>query len=480
MGRRSYKTWHTGSALLEPSDRLGHRLQMLVVAAFMPELIVSEAVSQWAKARLLRDTINEIGPQGAEGAQLSDNCGEYGLEPDLDGEDLHETNDQKHVFKTWEQAQALFAVSGGIAVDSSAFCPFDRLFFTPAGLLQLARVGLLPDIPQSEIDDRSKQDAVAKIIVCVQVGWYLAQSISRAVQGLPLALLELHVLTHIAFALAMYIIWFKKPYDIGTPYICQDPRIIDLAAFFSLHMGSEREDQDIAPCSSGNFKIDITHVRGVDYLPDEHIKKQRHLRAAKRAINYLKNHGSHLSWRVRHAPSLNSNVIFFDSALVVRPPGASLKDLVSYDEFEDNGRRVFSENKHLSMVMAVVSAIYGALHLSAWNFHFPTAGEKWAWRGSALSLLFAPFFIWFYKWVVEPHLYDGFRDDDDDNDNSRQRHGLLFLWMILKMLFTFGIGWNIYAGTRMYLFIECFISLRSPAPGTYDTVNWLRFLPHFA
>jgi hypothetical protein len=106
--------------------------------------------------------------------------------------------------------------------------------FTAAGILELAEAGILPDIKCDEIKDRSKADALVKSFVCLQLAWFFAQCVARTIKGLPIALLELHVITHIFCAKLMYILWFKKPYDIGSPYISKDPRVNDMAVFLAL------------------------------------------------------------------------------------------------------------------------------------------------------------------------------------------------------------------------------------------------------
>lgn len=91
-----------------------------------------------------------------------------------------------------------------------------------------ARAGILPDATEDEIRGMSTQDGIAKIGVCVQIAWFLIQSLARIRVGLPLTL---HVRMHVVCAFVMYGVWYHKPYTGSAPYICKDRRVIDMTAF---------------------------------------------------------------------------------------------------------------------------------------------------------------------------------------------------------------------------------------------------------
>ena len=117
---------------------------------------------------------------------------------------------QRKRFVPWTTQQAFFAISGGLAVDASHFWTDQRLTFTPQGLLQLANMDLLPAVPLEEVKDKSKADGFSKFLVCMQAAWFAIQSLVRLIQGLPLTLLEIHTLTHVACAFGMYAFWLKN------------------------------------------------------------------------------------------------------------------------------------------------------------------------------------------------------------------------------------------------------------------------------
>ena len=99
-------------------------------------------------------------------------------------------------------------------------------------------------------------------MVCVQAGWFIVQCIARVAQGLPLSLLEIHVVAHVFIALLMYLLWFKKPYGALTPLILQDPGIVQVAALFSLGGSSvgKLSEQD---CTSKCLQRDVMNMRKI-------------------------------------------------------------------------------------------------------------------------------------------------------------------------------------------------------------------------
>jgi hypothetical protein len=70
---------------------------------------------------------------------------------------------------------------------------------------------------KKEIEDKNKVDIFSKAICCIQVGWLVFRSLERFHLQLPLSLLEVHTLAHVACALVMYRLWWHKPKMILEP-----------------------------------------------------------------------------------------------------------------------------------------------------------------------------------------------------------------------------------------------------------------------
>jgi hypothetical protein len=71
-----------------------------------------------------------------------------------------------------------------------------------------------PETRESNIDDRDGTNGFLKIIVLLQIIWFMAQAIGRGITGLPMSTLELFTLGNVLCAFCTYIAWWKKPYDV--------------------------------------------------------------------------------------------------------------------------------------------------------------------------------------------------------------------------------------------------------------------------
>ncbi|KAF8243896.1 hypothetical protein K440DRAFT_611204 [Wilcoxina mikolae CBS 423.85] len=87
---------------------------------------------------------------------------------------------------------------------------FDRL-------LEAEWMGLIRRFSIVEVGIRSKQDALAKLLVFAQALWVLVQCVSRRIQNLPISPLELHTALYIVNLMGMYGAWWQKPVDLGRP-----------------------------------------------------------------------------------------------------------------------------------------------------------------------------------------------------------------------------------------------------------------------
>jgi hypothetical protein len=166
-----------------------------VGALFAPELVLYLAFSQYLQARELAKHLRQL--QGTEAAAA-----------------IHDHDEgQGLLTKTrpcaFDLKYGFFAVMGGfvMGVPGSRRPPQT---LSPKGVRKLAEVNMEPFmIPRSDIDDRSKADTLQKALVLFQVSWMALQCIARKVLDLPLTLLELHTMVHVACAMCMYAFWLK-------------------------------------------------------------------------------------------------------------------------------------------------------------------------------------------------------------------------------------------------------------------------------
>jgi len=106
----------------------------------------------------------------------------------------------------WTMTQAFYANMGGFVIDTK---PLDgkeyipespRNTLTARGIYFLALNGIIPDEAESFIKDKSKANAFAKVITCIQGGWLVIQCLARLCYQLPITLLEINTVRHVTLS----------------------------------------------------------------------------------------------------------------------------------------------------------------------------------------------------------------------------------------------------------------------------------------
>ncbi|KAI9811448.1 MAG: hypothetical protein M1827_005431 [Pycnora praestabilis] len=104
----------------------------------------------------------------------------------------------------------------------------------------------------------------------------------------------------------------------------------------------------------------------------------------------------------------------------------------------------------------VVCLVFGGIHVAAWNFSFPTVAEQMLWRVSSILTLTLPLLL-----VLEVIFVTV----------SKRLNFFLIKYINLPSL-------ALYILVRLYLLVECFVSLRSVPARVYQDVNWSLYIPH--
>jgi len=80
---------------------------------------------------------------------------------------------------------------------------------------------ILPLVPEAELQDRSKADALSKAVIIGQTTWFITQCIARKVQYLAITELELITIALAILNGFMYFLWWNKPMDVQVPIVVQ-------------------------------------------------------------------------------------------------------------------------------------------------------------------------------------------------------------------------------------------------------------------
>lgn len=170
--------------------RLTSKLAWMLLSLFIPEIVIAHAISQWKEARKLhRFWCNHFKVKaGSKGDRLG-----------MEG--------------------AFFVIMGGFA--SGPCDHFSRYPSTisPADFKRLIDTGVVSPntINRKLIMDKGKADTLAKLLVCIQTLWMVAQCAARKISGLPVTLLEFHVVVQVLCTMAVYGFWWYKPSDVSEP-----------------------------------------------------------------------------------------------------------------------------------------------------------------------------------------------------------------------------------------------------------------------
>ncbi|PBK80284.1 hypothetical protein ARMGADRAFT_1098483, partial [Armillaria gallica] len=72
----------------------------------------------------------------------------------------------------------------------------------------------LEEISLETIEDKSKGDALSKTVSILQISWFIVQCTARALQFLPITLLEMTALAFAGLSIVTYLFWWYKPLDV--------------------------------------------------------------------------------------------------------------------------------------------------------------------------------------------------------------------------------------------------------------------------
>ena len=138
-------------------------IRWIITGFYAPELVVFTAWRQWSSAKILSSLVKDLDQSSlAANSTLASR--------------------RRHA---WTMTHSFFASTGGFVfeIDEDNHQPFlpvgcpKRLALTARGMALLARCGLLPEVSEAEITDKSKANDVAKALVLLQASWMLVQVI---------------------------------------------------------------------------------------------------------------------------------------------------------------------------------------------------------------------------------------------------------------------------------------------------------------
>lgn len=333
-------------------------------------------------------------------------------------------------FKTWTLQHAFYANMGGIMlkapdyqtfpINASQLCYLMENKYVDFSQETIARI-------EKDIRDKNKNNGFTRFITVIQVGWFALQFIGRLAQGLAVTTFELTTIAFVACTLPTFECWRKKPADIQTPGIFLIPNIsIDMI----LRTAGERNSGSAYRKTPLDFADDPPLVVPV-YYP--------------------------ILWRLGMGKERCKKIVDRLSNDRITPLKCDREDWSRWMQWSIMIEQVFR--------LWVIA--YGAVHLAAWNFFFPTNAERIIWL---VSGFFITFLLLGYmigaSTLTESRILSWLRTPDRSHTSASIHSVILYLG-----------GTLIYVLARLFLIAESLAGLRALPATTYDSVVWQDF-PH--
>ncbi|KAG0647919.1 hypothetical protein D0Z07_5648 [Hyphodiscus hymeniophilus] len=501
-----------------------------LVGVVAPELVVFAAWRQYNSAKELQDEVRSL--LNVQQPVLSSN--EKYKTTHKDGSRTSGSECGEPTYP-WTMVHSFYAGMGGFilepdtsADDTQEFMPRNTcLTLTARGTALLARCGHLPNIPKDDINDKSKADALAKSLVCVQALWMVIQVIGRVVAGLPVTLLEVNILGHVLCALVIYVLWWHKPRSVLEPTRLEGDWVKPLFAYMymssqisgkkNIHPGILRRTW-YEPELSGLafFTPRVQAIARVQSIVSSTVAQESTTPSHEYHKTPDANDGTYgsvaepgffgprpgvsdqfqtsgvaeqgqkpdqtqlIRWHlaaeaVRLYPDLLVTTKSHKGSAATGPEWSEplVEELVtavagnwpSEDLLRGTGGLI------MGMVLWCASMAYGGVHIAAWYEYFPSKLEAWLWRSSAIYIAWSG-----GVWLTINLLARLSNAIDAYWDRVLARRAHWASYVVLGTLCSVcGVA---YGFARIFLVVEAFISIRRLPVEAYQTPNWTEVIPH--
>lgn len=421
----------------------------------------------------------------------------------------------------WTDVHSWLVVMGGIALgDATA----GNEKFLPRGVELLVldqgtfewiadkQPHALPDIPRNQIEDKSKSDALAKMVTCWQASYFCIQCIFRLSQQLSITLLELNVFAHAICALLLFVIWWDKPRDIQEPIILRDEEILDLCAWLAMPMTLEctwpismawravSKPPLMESCLeiSGPTRFTLHEQGTFGVYHKAHLKvRDTYWTCHKHSQDFFRDF-----WKVSYTTCMSMNersiasltrAYRFERRLTPGP------DLIARfrPAFVSHIARSRNSLVHMDIIpalggifrppatfawfllgMTLAGACYGGLHLTAWAGPFPSSTQAILWRTASITV--ASTGALFAIGTLEQSAVETLikRTTSRRGGDLRSNPCLLFLQLVQVCQWPLLLLW--YTLCRTFLVVECFINMAYISEAALAMPTWSAYVPHIS
>ncbi|KAK7183054.1 hypothetical protein PSPO01_10899 [Paraphaeosphaeria sporulosa] len=394
----------------------------------------------------------------------------------------------------------------------------DRMTLTPVAIRTLAELGVFVDVHTTQITDLQRVDVLGRTVAVWQLTWLLITVLGRRVQNLPISLLELNTAVNVAFAMCLPLMWWRNPNNISHPLtVLEDKPSRSIAAMMLMatsmtkNIVIELGHESVDP--RGMIELDYLCLAGDDSpLSNELVQKTAdpviasvyspvfgvspisvdqwdpHLLFAPCRKLFTSGAQIALSAKDLRRWSMASLALRSPTRVGITLPtqGSNVQETAGRFRhcLVDRARNLEFDSHYRDNVdgrvfvyMAVVLVLHGALHLTAWNWVFPTPIEKLFWRVSCFGLI-GGFVIVVPVGRFTEYIYGrGLAWQTEKTGFLNQ--GVVVLLRIIRQVTRISavlLG-GFLAACSIYLFLASFPALRRSPSGVYARLEWSSYLP---
>ncbi|KAF6811891.1 hypothetical protein CSOJ01_05482 [Colletotrichum sojae] len=499
-------------------SRAIERTKWVLYGIFAPEIVVATAAAQYIVARWLKREIEKDAAHREDSDQDDKNAGNAHI--------------SRH---TWDMTQCIYAVMGGFVIDRPAYgheAGVERVTITPEGIRLLSFVGKLPEIHESQIQDKSKADWMAKSLVCIQAGWMVAQVVGRLIESLPVSLLEINTCGHVVCAVLLYLLWWRPVGEsevelradggqedgkvlVTTHLSIGSPGSRDPSRFLGFDIGDLRprpmpatiyEHPRRAPRAAYEYHIDQANPTvspeclRTYFAPPYDSNNLRHSTIYCRRkfpdVQQSKHPHVPINLTLLSQASKAADVLWsqcagrpvYHTVYFTTVPGIGIflgetdyvvPHVVNFPSMANLGLgQVNVHRDALRSVLALTAAAYGGLHSAGAGDRFPTRLERTLWLTASLVIACSGGMLWFF--FLARQVWPRFDVFVSGAAPGARLAGLGQRgWAKTAKAWLFGFVMVVFAAARVFLVVEAFVSLREAPAALYETPEWSDFFPHF-
>ncbi|KAH6912730.1 hypothetical protein BKA70DRAFT_1264786 [Coprinopsis sp. MPI-PUGE-AT-0042] len=447
---------------------LRRRLKLMFIAVLSPEAVVSFSVKQWFGAKRILGVFNHDIARLEEAYSAKEATSSTSLPTNR---------------PNWTIIHSHFLQMGGYIFREGSdvkYIDLEEILSSDERGLAIRTALLQRPETRGDLEDRSKGDALAKLLVLGQIAWSILNCIARTVQRLTVTKLEVVALSYAIVSAFSYFFWWHKPLDV------QSPIVVDI------------------PCKSGVAGVCKEESHSVQATPADDDESIRDYTETVSLISFISFSGDIQSKVVSlltniFAVCFNAVLLAFNLLiLVIKGIYRTIKKIGQFTGHRPGEPRI-SRSKiktgstrfpafygydprsqnffKLWCLEGIICTIFGACQCAGWALAFHSDIAKLLWRISSLMVTGFPALAIVCALIL---LGVGFIDEEGNStfeptaDWKGVVVGLLALFLLPLIIVTVVM----YTVARCVLVVLALMDLAYLTPLAYKTPEWTDFIPH--